>query len=189
MAQPEFEGTGLIPGRYGTARLPGLSRPDAEAILRSWFAWLRDRSRVYLSPAQSNLEAEFLVRRWKTKPAEVEFRWRNSGATRHSFMEVVSSFKQERRPFTIELTAKTRRPRAIVTATLAEDVLAPSWAMGVAIAAFAAATERLGQEFDLCTQSHVLPIGMNDAPLVPLSRSYRLGRSFGKALGRLTRRT
>jgi hypothetical protein len=181
----QFKGRGFIPGGYGDVTFAAVSRAEVEYLLRSWFAWLADSSRIHVRPCRSVIEAELQIRRWKAKPDLVFFRWRNSASTREVFDRVLAVFQVERPEVTIELTPKTRKPRALTLSTRADDILAPSWAMGLVGSAFRHAGVGAVSCFDLSTMAHALPIGRTSIPLEPLSRAFVIGNRVGRAARRL----
>jgi hypothetical protein len=167
-----FEGRGFMPGGLGDPRYAGIPRPLVERLLRSWFVWLQDRARIHVRPADSPVEAELQIRRWKTKPDLVTFRWRNSTPTRHVFEPVRAAFAVERPDAVVELTSKARRPRAITMATSADDVLAPAWAMGPVVSAFRHCGIPSIACFDMSTMAHVRSGLTTEGPLEPRAKAW-----------------
>jgi hypothetical protein len=181
----QFEGRGFIPGGFGDVTFEALSRTEVEHLLRSWFAWLADSSRIHVRPSRSAIEAELQIRRWKAKSDLVYFRWRNSAPTRDVFDRVRGAFQAERPEFGIELTPKTRKPRALTLSTRADDTLAPSWAMALVASAFRHAGLGVVTSFDLSAMAHALPIGPPLIPLEPLDRAFAIGTQVGRAVRRI----
>jgi hypothetical protein len=180
-----FRGRGFIPGGFGDVTVEALSRIEVEHLLRSWFAWLADSSRIHVRPSRSVIEAELQIRRWKAKPDLVFFRWRNSASTRDLFDRVRGALEAERAEISIELTPKTRKPRALTLSTRADDPLAPSWAMALVDSAFRHAALGVVTSFDLSTMAHALPTGPPLIPLEPLDKAFTIGRQVGRAVRRI----
>ena len=181
----QFKGRGFTPGGFGDVTVEGLSRIKVEQFLRSWFAWLADSSRIHVRPSRSLIEAELQIRRWKTRPDLVFFRWRNSASTRDLFDQVRSALQAERPEIDIELTPRTRKPRALALSTRADDPLAPSWAMALVESAFRHAELGVVTSFDLSTMAHALPNGPPLIPLEPLARAFVMGTQVGRAARRI----
>jgi hypothetical protein len=181
-------GTGFAPGEYGEGSFENLGRLSVEHVLRSWFAWLDDRSRIHISPTGHAIEAELQIRRWKTRADMVLFRWRNSDSTRETFEIVRATFALERPTAELELSRKASRPRAVVLSIEAADVMAPAWAMGLAISAFHAAGVATADNFDIRCGAHVMDKATQEVDLIPLNASWANGFSFGGKVGRAIRR-
>jgi len=179
----DWRGFPLVPGGDAHLSLGGLDRPLVELLLASWFAWLGDRSAITLAPAGEAQAAELRIRRWKTRPDRVLFRWRNADATRASFARVRERFEAERQAVEIELTPKTRQPRAMVIELAADDVFSPAAAVGLAKRAFAAAGLPDTDRYDLGCTGHVLEQGTLPRRLIPPSDALQAGRSVGRILG------
>jgi hypothetical protein len=179
----EYQGYGLVPGGYAHGSCFGVTRATAEGLLKSWFAWLGDRSAVTIAPAGEVVAAELRVRRWKTRPDRVLFRWRNADETRASFAWVRAAFVADRTAFDLELTPKTKQPRAIVVPLVEADVFTPAAALGLANRAFAAAGLPEPERYDLTCSGPVLATGTRPVALVPREPSYEAGRAVGRALG------
>lgn len=184
MSEPvEFRGQIPVPGGYAHFVCDGVDRPTAELLLASWFAWLGDRAAVTIAPAGDPLSAELRIRRWKSRADRVLFRWRNADETRESFASVRAWFEADRTPFELELTPKTKQPRALVIALAAEDVFTPAAAVGLANRAFAAAGLRPPRRYDLTCTGDVLREGARPVALVPQDPAYQAGQSLGRVLG------
>ena len=182
-----YEGRGFVPGGYGDVRYVSIPRDVVERLLHSWFHWLVDRSRVHLRPAGSPFEAEFQLRRWKTRPDLVLFRWRNSAPTRSVFERVRDRLSVDHPEATVELTPKTRRPRALVLSIAADDVLAPAWSVGLAVSAFRYSGMEAVSSFDLEVQAHAQSSISQEVRLEPLSKAWSTGKQIGAALRRTIR--
>jgi hypothetical protein len=179
----EWRGFPLVPGDYAHLFLGGVDRPLVELLLASWFAWLGDRAAITLAPAGGAQAVELRIRRWKTRPDLVLFRWRNADATRASFGRVRERFEAERQAVEIELTPKTMQPRAMVIELAAADVFSPAAAVGLAKRAFAAAGLPDAGRYDLTCTGHVLEQGTLPRRLIPPSGVFQAGRSVGRILG------
>lgn len=179
-----FRGTGLKHGDYAHVACDDLDRAAVERLLASWFAWLGDQARITIAPAGETLPAELRVRRWKTRRDLVLFRWRNADETRESFDRVRESFEADHARFDLELTPKTKQPRALVIALDADDVFSPAGAVGLANRAFAAAGFPACARYDLACSGPVSRRITRPAPLIPQTRGYRVGSSIGRVLGR-----
>lgn len=179
-----FEGRAFVPGRYGSVCYRSLQRQEVEHLLRSWFVWLSDRSRIHLAPASGDMAAEFYLRRWKTKPHLVLFRWRNADTTKHVFEAVRVVFERRYPESTIERTPASGRPRALVLSFPLAEVQAPSWALSLAVRAFEAAGESAVDTFDLRCNATVLENPSADVPLEPTDRAWESGYRLGSTLGR-----
>lgn len=179
-----FEGKGFVPGRYGSVVYRSLKRLEVEHLLRSWFVWLADKSRIQVAPTSREMAAEFYVRRWKTKPPLVLFRWRNADATRPSFEAVRVAFLRRYPESTIERTPALGKPRALVLSFPLGEVQAPSWALSLAVRAFEAAGETAVDTFDLRCSARVLENPSADVPLEPTDRAWESGYRLGSTLGR-----
>ena len=180
----EFRGMGLVPGGSAYLACDDLDRAAVELLLASWFAWLGDHSAITLAPAGEKLPAELRIRRWQTRPALVLFRWRNAGETRASFERVRERFAATHAPFEIELTPKTKKPRALVITLDPGDVFGPAGAVGLANQAFAAAGFAGCVRYDLTCSGSVLAQGTRPCALIPQSRAFHVGSSIGRVLGR-----
>lgn len=174
-----FSGWGLVRGAYGDAQYSGLERVQVEALLACWFAWLDDRAAVTISLSGQPLSAELRIRRWRTRPDQVHFRWRNADATRAAFSRVCEAFQAAQLQFEVELTPKTKQPRALVIALAADDVFGPASVVGLVNRAFAAAGLPTGDRYDLACSGRVLRDATRRLELVPQSRAYTTGRSLG----------
>lgn len=185
-----YHGRPFIPGGYGQPLFTWLPRQSVERLLRSWFIWLADGSRVHLRPTSLPLEAEFQIRRWKTREHRVFFRWRNSAPTRASFSAVLGKFREDGRAPDVEMTPRSGKPRALVLSAGATDPLTPSWAVGLALHAFHAAGVDSSESFDLQCSAHALsmPIGPAQIALEPVSRAWTAGVKIGAMVGRIAGR-
>jgi hypothetical protein len=179
----EFRGQGPVPGGCAHFACDGVGRGTAELLLASWFAWLGDRAAVTIAPAGESVAAELRIRRWKSRADLVLFRWRNADETRESFARVREWFEADRNAFELELTPRTKQPRALAVALAAEDVFTPAAAVGLANRAFAAAGLRPPRRYDLTCTGDVLREGTRPVALVPQDPAYEAGRSIGRALG------
>ena len=183
MSEPvEFRGQAPVPGGYAHFACDGADRATAELLLASWFAWLGDRAAVTIAPAGEPLSAELRIRRWKSRADRVLFRWRNADETRESFARVREWFEADRSAFELELTPKSKQPRALVIALAAEDVFTPAAVVGLANRAFAAAGVRPPRRYDLTCTGAVLREGTRPVTLVPEDPAYEAGRSLGRVL-------
>jgi hypothetical protein len=185
LLQQPNSGSGFRPGSFGTANYNDLDRLSVERLLTSWFAWLRDGSRIHIRPAGETIEAELQIRRWKTRPHVVLFRWRNSVPTREVFEVVQRAFARDRREAHVELTAKTGRPRAVVVSLPTVDVLGPAWAMGLAESAFEVAGSTASGRFDVSCSAHAMATAARDVPLIPLDDAWTSGFSVGRSIRKI----
>jgi hypothetical protein len=179
-----FRGAGLIHGGSAYLACDELDRASVELLLASWFAWLGDRSAITIAPAGKKLSAELRIRRWQTRRDLALFRWRNADETRASFNRVLESFEAAHARFEIELTPKTKKPRALVISLDTDDVFSPAGAVGLANHAFAAAGFPGCTRYDLTCSGNVLRKNTRDCPLIPQSRAYQAGSSIGRVVGR-----
>jgi len=177
-----FRSRGLVPGSYAAVACDDLDRATVEMLLASWFAWFRDPTVLTIAPAGRPESAELRIRRWKTRPDLVLFRWRADGEARASFGRVREGFEADRTAFELELTPKTKQPRAIVVALPADDVFTPAAAVGLARRAFAAAGVPDTGRYDLTCRGHVLKKGTGARPPIPVSEAFRAGQSIGRML-------
>ncbi len=186
---PKHTGRAFTPGGFGNLSYSGLSRQEVERLLRIWFAWVKDKSRIHVSPHGIQLDAEIQVRRWETRPDLAVFRWRNSDTTRSAFESVREGFRTAYPDATVEMTRKSGKPRAIVQSMKADDVIAPLWAMGLVISAFRYAGIENASSFDLKTHSSVLrqPRGSSQIDLEPVLESWRRGHRIGRFIGEIAR--
>ena len=185
-----YDGRPFIPGGYGDPSFSRLSRQSVERLLRSWFVWLTDGSRVHLRPSgRLDLEAEFQIRRWKTREHRVFFRWRNSAPTRATFPAVLDEFRTSARGPEVEMTPRSGKPRALILSARASDPVTPAWGVGLALHAFQAAGVASTESFDLLCSAHVLdsPHGPSQIVLEPVSRAWVAGVKIGAAVGRVVK--
>jgi hypothetical protein len=185
-----FEGRPFVPGGYGEPDFSTLPRQSVERLLRSWFVWLKDGSRIHLLPSGRNdLEAEFQIRRWKTREHRVMFRWRNSPPTRATFIAVRDEFRTVAPTAEVEMTRRSGNPRALVLSASASDPLAPTWAVGLSLHAFRAGGVTSAESFDLRCRAYALdsPQGPSHIALEPLSRAWSTGVKVGSLIGRIGR--
>jgi hypothetical protein len=177
---------GLMPGGPALLTVRDVPRAELEDLLRSWFAWFEDRSRIDISPAGSDLKAELRVRRWKTKADLIVFRWRNADSTRASFDAVDRALTGQGVTVVREWTKKTKKPRSINVEVERSSVLAPATAVGLCLRAFKAAGIADTETFDVKCGGHVRREG-GEVPLVPLSQAFEWGKKVGQTVGRLMR--
>jgi len=184
-----YDGRPFIPGGYGEPRFSQLPRQSVERLLRSWFVWLTDGSRIHLRPSgRLDLEAEFQIRRWKTREHRVFFRWRNSAPTRATFAAVLDEFRNGARGPEVEMTRRSGKPRALILSAGASDPLTPAWAVGLALHAFQATGVSSTESFDLQCRVNVLDIPHgSEIVLEPVSRAWVAGVKIGAAVGRLVK--
>jgi hypothetical protein len=180
-----YRGRGLMHGGYAQLACDDLDRATVELLLASWFAWLGDRAAITIAPAGERQAAELRIRRWKTRPGVVLFRWRNADETRASFHRVHESFRAAHARFDLELTPKTKKPRALAITLDADDVFSPAGAVGLANRAFAAAGFPGCTRYDLTCAGPVLRKGTRPCALIPQSRAYQAGSAIGRVLGRI----
>ena len=116
-----------------------LDSPDAlEPYLRSWGQWLDERGRIVVRDVVTQAEFEFRKFRYATRPDQLVFRFRNADSTRPFFANLRAVLDRERVEYELELTPKTKQPRAIAVALDPSEVFSPLVAVGLAKQALAA---------------------------------------------------
>jgi hypothetical protein len=85
-------------------------------VLRQLASPLHDRGTVYLEHADAEGTIRVRMRRYKTSPDLLLFRFRNADKTRPAFDQVVAALDRDKIPFDTELTKIRKRPRAVVIA-------------------------------------------------------------------------
>ena len=183
--QHSHSGRAFVPGGFGSPAYSNLPRAEVERLLRIWFAWLQDKTRIHVQPIGHDLSAELQIRRWETRPDLVVFRWRNSDNTRASFSRVSEQLRKTYPEATIEMTQRNR-PRALILSSVLNDTLAPLWAMGLAAAAFEAAGVENVSSFKLSTRGTALKNARGTSlDLEPLADSWHFGRVLGRLFGKI----
>ena len=82
--------------------------------LRQLASPLHNRGTVYLEHADVEGTIRVRMRRYKTRPDQLLFRFRNKDKTRPAFDQVVAALERDKIPFDTELTKIRKRPRAVV---------------------------------------------------------------------------
>lgn len=86
------------------------------ALLRELAAPLHSRGTIYLGHAEVEGVIWIRLRRYKTRPDQLQFRFRNTDETRRPFNQVTTALEREGVDFEMELTRLRKRPRAAVIA-------------------------------------------------------------------------
>jgi hypothetical protein len=160
-----------------------------EPFIRSWAQWLDDGGRIVVRDVPSGAEFEYRKLRFATRPDQLVFRFRNADSTRPFFAKVRAALDREGVEYELELTPKTKKPRAMAVSFDPSQVLTPLVAVGLAKHALRA----MGGESQRGLQVRV-DGRLRREPDVPaidlinVSESYRQSHAFGVRLGRLIRR-
>jgi len=172
----------------GPAVYRNLSLTDLEPFLRSWGAWLGNRGEMLVRHQGAEPSVHFRKRTYKRRRNVLLFRYRNADESRRSFSVVRAALEGARVDHEVELTRRTRQPRALVVALDPGDVLVPAAAMRLINTVFAAL------RVDTTSGFLVWPEGRFQAkpdrenvPLIAPSVARRAGFRMGVALGRLVR--
>ena len=83
-------------------------------VLQQLASPLHNRGTVYLEHADMEGTIRVRMRRYKTRPDQLLFRFRNADKTRPAFDQVVAALDRDKIPFDTELTTIRKRPRAVV---------------------------------------------------------------------------
>ncbi len=172
----------------GPAVYRDLSLTDLEPFLRSWGAWLGNRGEILVRHKDAEPIVHFRKRTYRRRPNVLLFRYRNADESRGSFSVVRAALEAAGVDHEVELTRRTRQPRALVVVLDPSDVLMP-----------AAATRLMGTVFralqvDATTGFLIWPEGRfqprpdrENVPLMAPNAARRAGFRMGVALGRLVR--
>jgi len=102
-----------------------------------WAPLLDERGDIFVGvPGLTDL-IQFRKKRFKSRPDELIYRFRNSGRPKRFFDDAVKVLTSIGTDFELELTKKRRFPRAAIIRLTAEDVLMPSEAVRLCEATFA----------------------------------------------------
>jgi hypothetical protein len=83
-------------------------------VLRQLASPLHNGGTIYLEHADVEGTIQVRMRRYKTRPDQLLFRFRNADKTSPAFEQVVAALDRDKIPFDTELTKIRKRPRAVV---------------------------------------------------------------------------
>jgi hypothetical protein len=97
-----------------TRKRRGVRYAALSVLLRQLASPLHDCGTVYLEHADVEGTIWVRMRRYKTRPDQLQFRFRNADKTRPAFDQVVAALDRDKIPHDTELTKIRKRPRAVV---------------------------------------------------------------------------
>ena len=172
----------------GPAVYRDLSLADLEPFLRSWGAWLGNRGEILVRHKDAEPIVHFRKRTYRRRPNVLLFRYRNADESRGSFSVVRAALETAGVDHEVELTRRTRQPRALVVALDPSDVLMPAAATRLMDSVFRALQVDAMTGFLVwCEGRFQARPDRENVPLVAPSAAQRAGLRMGVALGRLVR--
>ena len=172
----------------GPAVYRNLSLTDLEPFLRSWGAWLGNRGEMLVRHQGAEPIVHFRKRTYKRRRNVLLFRYRNADESRATFSVVRAALEGARVGYEVELTRRTRQPRALVVALDPGDVWMPTAAMRLIDTVFRALQVDTTSGFLVWSQGRFqAKPDRENVPLIAPSGAQRAGFRMGVALGRLVR--
>jgi len=92
----------------------GMGYTVLPVLLRQLATPLHNRGTIYLQHADAEGTIWIRMRRYKTRPDRLQFRFRNADKTRPPFDRVVAALDRDKICYDTELTKIRKRPRAVV---------------------------------------------------------------------------
>ena len=185
---------GVIGWMYLRARALGpavyrdLSLTDLEPFLRSWGTWLGNRGEILVRHKDAEPIVHFRKRTYRRRPSVLLFRFRNADESRGSFSVVRAALETAGVGDEVELTRRTRQPRALVVALDPCDVLMPAAAARLMDTVFRALQVDPMAGFLVWSGGRFQSKpDRENVPLIAPSAAQRAGFRIGVALGRLVR--
>ena len=166
-------------------RYAGLNADDLQRFVRSWGFYLEDRAHFTVVHREVFGHAQFERRRYKTKPDLLSFRVPFSNLAKEQRENVKTAFSRSDITFSMELTPKKKRDRALTVEMEADDSMLPVKGVRCVVLAFEAlgAADSHGYSVS-CFGRMTSPI-VDGPELIPWRRDFEVGRRLGAALGRL----
>lgn len=172
----------------GPAVYHDLSLTELEPFLRSWGAWLGNRGEILVRHKNAKPIVHFRKRTYRRRPNVLLFRYRNADESRGNFSVVRTALETAGVDHEVELTRRTRQPRALVVALDPSDVLMPAAATRVLRIVFGALQVDAMAGFLVWSEGRFQPRpDRANVPLIAPSAAERAGFRMGAALGRLVR--
>jgi hypothetical protein len=185
---------GVIGWMYLRARALGpavyrdLSLTDLEPFFRSWGVWLGNRGEILVRHKDAEPIVHFRKRTYRRRPNILLFRYRNADESRGSFSVVRAALETAGVDHEVELTRRTRQPRALVVPLDPSDVLMPAAATRLLNTVFRALRVDAMAGFLVWSEGRFQPRpDREDVPLIAPSAAQRAGFRMGVALGKLAR--
>jgi hypothetical protein len=173
----------------GPAVYRNLSLADLEPFLRSWGAWLGNRAEILVRHENADPTVHFRKHLYKRRRNILVFRYRNADDSRRSFPVIRAAFDAARVDYELELTRRTRQPRALTVALDPGDVFMPAAASRLIGIVFGALDAGTTPGFLVwCEGRFQATPDRANVPLIPHIAAHRAGFRMGIALGRLVRR-
>jgi hypothetical protein len=165
-----------------------LSLTEIEPFLRSWGVWLGNRGEILVRHKDVEPIVRFLKRTSRRRSNVLLFRYRNADESRGSFSIVRAALETAGVDHEVELTRRTRQPRALVVALDPSDVLMPAVATRLVATVFGALQVDAIAGFLIWTEGRFQARpDRENVPLIAPSAAQRAGFRMGVALGRLVR--
>jgi hypothetical protein len=172
----------------GAAVYRNLSLTDLEPFLRSWGAWLGNRGEILVRHEGVEPIVHFRKCTYKRRRNVLLFRYRNADESRRTFSVVRAALEGARVDYEVELTHRTRQPRALVVALDPGDVLMPAAATRLIDTVFTALHVGTTPGFLVWSEGRFQARpDRENVPLIAPSGGQRAGFRMGVALGRLVR--
>jgi len=151
-------------------------------------AWLGNRGEILVRHKDAEPIVHFRKRTYRRRPNVLLFRYRNADESRGSFSGVRAALETAGVDHEVELTRRTRQPRALVVALDPSDVLMPAAATRLMDSVFRALQVDAMTGFLVwCEGRFQARPDRENVPLVAPSAAQRAGLRMGVALGRLVR--
>jgi hypothetical protein len=160
---------------------------DLQPFLRSWGIWLGDRANILIGHERATGTVQFRKHVYKGRANTLVFRYRNADDSRAGFPAVRTALDRANVDYELELTKRTRRPRAVAVTLNARDVLTPAAAIRLVDTAFGALGASTPEFFVWCEGRLQAAPDSDGIALIPHIAARRAGFRIGVVVGRLWR--
>lgn len=180
MIRVQIVGWALTPIPYA-----GLSGEDLQRFIRSWGFYLEDRAYFVVTHREVTGHAQFVRRRYKTKADVVHFRVPFADLPKEQRERVRAAFLQSDVPFSMELTPKQKRDRALKVEFEMDDSLLPVKAVRCILLAFEALGASDPGGYSVCCSGQMKNPDVEGPELIPWRKDFDAGQRVGAAIRRL----
>jgi len=165
-----------------------LSVADLAPFLRSWAVWLGNRGDIFVGREGTEAIVQFRNRTYRRRPNILFFRYRNADGSRRSFPVVRAALDTAGVDYQLELTPRTRQPRALVVPLDPGDVLMPAAATRLIDIVFGALPKSTEPGFLIWSVGPFQRTpDREEVPLVAPVVARRAGFRVGVVLGKIVR--
>lgn len=156
-----------------------LALGDLQPFLRSWGVWLGNRGEILVRHERADGTVQFRKQLYKRRPNAIVFRYRNADDSRRNFPVVRAAFEEAKIVYELELTRRTRRPRAMAVALDARDILMPAAALRLIDTGFGALGARTPEFRIWCERRLQAAPDRDSIPLIAPIAARRAGFRVG----------